>query len=183
MAIKPIRLAYSTSTPQELVKAPEGATQTFPIGAPVKLSSGCVVIADSNWASADVVYGIAAEPGHNLTTANTAQPAVSEATPPNQASAVTIPVGAWIRDGSLLMYKADGKNVFLASLKDGQTFAQTLVAAGTYYKLTYDSTSTNWYVDNTTTSGNGAVCEIIGGVSDDTTMCLFRFKAAQRFFD
>jgi|SRR5580765_3830416 len=183
MAIQPIRLLYSTSVPQELLDAPEAATQIFSLGAPLRLIGGFAAIADSNWAAADVVYGIAAEPAHNLTTAGTPKPAFSEASPPNQPLAVIIPIGAWNRNGTVMMYKANSQNVFLASLAPGVSFAQSMVQSGQYCKLTYDAVSTLWYVDSGTTSGNGAVCEILGGVSDDPNLVRFRFKAGQRFFD
>ena len=184
MAYTPITLANSSGLPIVQYREPEGATQTFVMGAVLKLSSGMLVAGDTAnpWSAADVVYGVAAEPGHNLTTANTAEPAYSEGSPQNQTSAKIIPVGAWSRDGKVSLYRADGNNIFLASLKSGQTYAQTLVIAGTYYALVYDSSSKFWYVDNTDTSGNNNVVEMVGGVSDDTSKCLFRFISTQRYF-
>ena len=170
----------------EMRRWSEAATQTYKQGVPLRLSSGDLVECDTAdpWVAADVVVGISAEPGHNLTTAGTKEPAYSEGSPVNQASAKIIPAGAWSRDGNCGFYPADGKNVFLISLKSGQTYSEALkVAAGSYYTLKQDGTSKYWYLDSTDLVGNNAVAEIVGGVSDDTTKVLFRFKAAQRYFD
>ena len=134
-------------------------------------------------AAADVVVGVSVEPAHNLGVAGTAEQGYSEGSPVNQPSAKIIPQGAWPKDGKLGFYPADGKNTFKISLKAAQTFAQTLVVAGTYYTLKKDATTGYWYLDSSDTSGNNAVAEIVGGVSDDNTMVLFRFKAGQRYFD
>lgn len=185
MAYGPIQLAYTApGAAQTLYEAAEGATQTFKQGTIVKLSSGMAVAGDTNdpWGSADVVLGVSAEDAHNLTTANTAQE-LSIGTPIGQSSASIVPLGAPIKNGKVLLYKADGLNVFRISLKSGQTFAQSLVVAGSYYTLKYDSTTTFWYLDSTDTTGNNAVAEIVGGDSLDTSKVLFRFKAAQRYFD
>lgn len=184
MGYTPITLANAGGQVQMLDSVPEGATQTFSKGAVLKLSSGCLVAGDTAnpWSAADVVYGIAAEAGHNLTTANTAEAGYSSGAPQNQTSAKTIPVGAPMKPATVMIYRADGTNQFMASLKATQTFSQALVIAGTYYALVYDSTSTFWYVDSTDTSGNNNVVEIISGVSNDTTKCIFRFLSTQRYF-
>lgn len=185
MGYGPITLANSGTQSQLLEQWPEGATQTFKQGVVLKLSSGNAVIGDSAdpWTAADVVLGISAAPGQNLTTAGTAEKGYSEATPQNQTAAKIIPHGAWMKTGKVPMYRADGNNIFLADLKATQTFSQALVAAGTYYALKYDSTTGYYYVDSADTAGNNAVCEIVGGVSDNTAKVLFRFKAGQRYWD
>lgn len=158
----------------------EKASLTTKQGVPLVLNGG--YLQEASFAGADVVVGFSVEPGHNLTTDATAQPAYSEGTPPNQSSALIIPVGAWNRDGTLGFYEANGSNVFLASLKTGQTFDPTKVLASTYYALTKDATTGFWYVDQTVTGGNSGVCALISGVSDDNTLVLFQVKSSQRYF-
>ncbi len=184
MGYTPITLANAGGQVQLLDSAPEALTQTFSKGAVLKLSSGYLVAGDTAnpWSSADVVYGVAAEAGHNLAASGTAEAGYSEGAPQNQTSGRTIPVGARIKDGTVKFYRADGNNLFLASLKATQTFSQALVIAGTYYALVYDSSSTFWYVDSTDTSGNNNVVEIVSGISNDTTKVIFRFIASQRYF-
>ena len=172
MAYGPIQLAYTApGAAQTLYEAAEGATQTFRQGTVVKLSSGNAVQGDTNdpWGAADVVLGVSAEDAHNLTTANTAEDGYSIGAPIGQSSAKIIPVGVPVKNGNVLLYKADGLNVFRISLKSGQTFSQSLVVAGSYYTLKYDSTTTFWYLDSSDTTGNNAVAEIVGGDSLDTT--------------
>lgn len=185
MAYGPILLAHASGDSSVQKRWPEAATLTAKSGVPLRLSSGNVTECDANdpWGAADVVVGISSEAGHNLAVAGTAEQGYSEATPPNQPSAKIIPQGAWIKDGKLGFYPADSKNVFKISLKAGQTYSQALVVAGTYYTLKKDATTGYWYLDSSDTTGNNAVAEIVGGVSDDNTMVLFRFKAGQRFFD
>lgn len=158
----------------------EGASKTFKQGVPLVLSSG--YIQEAAFGGAEIVVGVSVEPGHNLTAAATAEPAYSEGTPPNQSSAKIIPVGAWNRDGTCGLYLADGQNVFLASLKSGQAFADSYLVAGTLYGLTKDGTTGFWYVDLTDTGGDNAVCKLVGGVSDDSTLVLFQFTPSLRYF-
>lgn len=184
MAYGPIVLAYSSAGHQEYYESPEAASQTFKAGTPVFLVSGMVTACDVDnpWTSADVVLGIAATPGQNLTTANTPEPGASFATPPNQPNASTVALGTPFKSGKTLLYKADGQNVFRIQLASGTTFSQALVVAGTYYSLVYDSSTGYWYLDSADTSGNNAIAEIVGGVVG-ASECLFRIKAASRFFD
>lgn len=161
-------------------RVPEAASLTTKQGVPMILSSGNLT--EATFGAAQIVYGVSTEPGHNLTVAATEEPGTSEGTPPNQSSAKQIPVGAWPKDGKMGVYLADGNNVFMASLKSAQTFAQSYVVAGTYYGLTKDGTTGFWYVDLTDTAGDNAVCELISGVSDDTSMVLFRFAPTLRYF-
>lgn len=158
----------------------EKATQTFKQGVPLILDTG--ELKEATLGAAEIVVGVSVEPGHNLTVGSTAEPAYSEGTPPNQASGKIIPVGAWNRDGTIGFYQANGQNVFLASLKSGQTFAQSYVLASTWYGLTKDGSTGFWYVDLTDTAGDNAVAQLVGGVSDDSTLVLFIFKAALRYF-
>lgn len=159
-------------------RAAEGASKTFKQGVPLVLNAG--MLQECAFGGAEVVYGVSSEPAHNLTTADTAEPGYSEGTPVNQTGKI-IPVGAWSKDGKIGCYLADGNNVFMVSLKSGQTFAQSYVLAGTYYGLTKDAGG-YWYLDLTDTAGDNAVAELVGGVSDDTTKVLFRFASTLRYF-
>lgn len=159
-------------------RTPEAVTQTFKQGVPLVLNAGN--LQECAFGGAEIVYGVSAEPGHNLTVAATAEDGYSEGTPPNQ-SGKQIPVGAWTKDGKIGNYLANGQNVFMISLKSGQTFAQSYVLSSTYYGLTKDA-SGFWYLDLTDTAGDNAVAQLVGGVSDDTTKALFIFKAALRYF-
>lgn len=158
----------------------EEALQTCKQGVPMVLDTGN--LQECAFGGAEIVYGVSVEAGHNLTTAGTAQTS-SEGTPPNQPSASIIPVGAWIKDGTIGVYLANSQNVFKASLKSGQTFAQSYVLASTMYGLTKDGTTGFWYVDLTDTAGDNAVCQLVGGVSDDSTQVLFIFAPALRYFN
>ena len=183
--IKAVRVLSQQGALPQMVREAEAATQTFKMGVPLVLSSGN--LQECAFSGAEVVYGVSAEAGHNLTTANTAQE-LSEGTPPNQASAVITPVGAWMRDGKVGVYAANGQTVFSAALKTGQVFTQAMVAAGTYLGLTKDGTSGFWYVDNTDSSGDNAVVQVIGVDSScpntvaGGARVYFIFKAALRFF-
>lgn len=182
MGYQPIQLSDASGHTLVQYKAPEAATQTFKLGVPVKLDgSGNLVEADGTWSAADVLYGISAEAAHNLTTAGTAQGGTSEGTPQNQTGSI-IAHGAWPKDGLLANYHLDGLNNFYIALLTGQTFTQALVLSGTYYKILKDSGTGFWYLDSLTTSGNGAVAEIIGVDPNDNTRVKIRFKGSQRYF-
>lgn len=185
MAYAPITLAYAGTPAQQHDRWPEAASQTFRLGRILKSSSGNLTASDTAdpWTAADVVVGVASEAGHNLTTAGTAEPATSEGTPRNQPSAKIFAKGAWIKDGKCGFYPANGTNVFEASLQSGQTFSQSLVVAGSYYAIKFDSTTGFHYIDSTDTVGNNCVAEIVGGPSHDSSRVLFRFKSGQRYFD
>lgn len=159
----------------------EKATQTFKMGVPLVFSAG--VLQEAAFGGAETVVGVSVEAGHNLAVAETAEQGFSEGNPPNQAGAKIIPVGAWMKDGKIGFYKASGENVFLASLKVGQTYSSALLVAGTYYGLTKDGTTGFWYIDTTVTVGNSAVVQLVSGVSDDNTSALFIFKAALRYYN
>ena len=165
---------------------PEAATQTFKNGTPLTLSSGYLVAAA--FSGADIVYGVSSEPAHNLAVSGTAQQ-LSEGTAQNQASSVITPIGAWMRDGKIGLYRANDENIFSASLKAGEVFTQALIVnPATLYGLTKDNTSGFWYVDNTDTSGNNAVVQLLGvDPSCPNTVAggcrvFFKFAPSKRFF-
>lgn len=184
-AIKAVRVASSQAATPAYHQTPEAATQTFNYGVPVRLVAGYVQ--ECTFVAADIVLGVAGEPGHNLATAGTPQQE-NEGSPPNQPSAVTTAVGAWMKLGTMGNYDANGSTVFSIALKAGQTFTQALVAAGVLYGLTKDTASGFWYLDNTDTSGNNAVAELLGvdSASPNTASggcrVFFQFAAAKRFY-
>lgn len=165
---------------------PEGATQTFKMGVPLTLAAG--YLQEAAFGAAEIIYGVSAEPGHNLTASGTAQE-LSEGVPPNQPSAVTTPVGAWIRDGKIGLYQANDHNIFSISLKATQTFSQALIVnPATLYGLTKDGTTGFWYLDTADTAGDNAVAILIGmdpsspNTSAGGCRVFFKFAPTKRFF-
>lgn len=184
-SIKAVRVLSSASATPFLVRAPESATQTFNNGVPLRLVSGFVQ--PCTFAGADIVYGVSAEPGHNLTT-NGVATNENEGAPPNQPNAITTAIGAWIRDGSCGTYGANGQTVFSIALKTGQVFSQALMVAGTLYGITKDAPSGFWFLDTTVVAGNSAVAELLGfdSLSPNTVAggcrVFFQFASAKRYF-
>lgn len=183
--IKPYRVNTGGASMPQIARLAEKATQTFKQGVPLKYNSG--VLDEVTFSAADVIVGFSAEPGHNLTTADTPEPATSEGTAPNQASSRIIPVGAWMKDGKVGTYVADENTIFSAFAKNGP-FTNSMMIAGTFYGLTKDNTSGFWYVDLTDTSGNNAVVELLGvdpscpNTVADGVRVYFRIKNASRYY-
>lgn len=182
VSYEPIRLYRVTGEGAPLVKhPPEAATQTFAQGVPLVLSSGNAQ--EAAFGGAEIVYGVSVEAGHNLAVAGTAEE-LSVATPPNQASAKTIPLGAPIKDGTIGVYAADGRNEFSIMLKDTQVY--TAGMRGNTYGLTKDTTY--WYLDNTDTTGDNAVATVTGvdpsspNTATGGARVTFIFKASLRAF-
>lgn len=184
-AIKAVRVMSSAAATPALTQAPEAASQINNYGVPLRLVAGYVQ--PCTFVAADIVYGVAAEPGHNLAVSGVGQQE-NEGSPPNQPSAVTTAVGAWMKLGTMGSYNANGQTVFSIALKSGQTFTQALVAAGVLYGLTKDNASGFWYMDTTVTNGNSAVAELLGvdSASPNTATggcrVFFQFAEAKRYF-
>jgi hypothetical protein len=161
----------------------EVAAQTFVLGAPLVLNAGN--LQECTFGGAEIVYGVSAEPGHNLTTANTAEEGYSEGHPQNQSSGKIIPHGAWPKDGKVGVYRADAQNIFSIALKAGQVFTQAMI--GTTYGIVKDA-SGYWYLDNTDVAGDNVVATVIG--NDDSApntvaggaRVFFQFISTLRFF-
>lgn len=188
VSYEPIRLVQSIGQGfPRAGRGPENSAGTFNLGVPLQID-GDGMLLEFTASAPTIVYGVNNERPHNLAVDGTAED-LNEGDPPNQPSAVTTPVGAWMRDGKLGYYAADGRNIFSIMMKDGQTFTDTLVAASVYYGLTKDATSGFWYLDSTDTSGDNAVATLLGvDPSSPNTAALgarvyFQFKAALRFFD
>lgn len=190
VAYEPIqiwRVDQGAGFPQ-MQRALESATQTFKPGVPLTLSSGYLI--EAAFSSADIVYGISAEPAHNLAVSGTAEQGTSEGTAQNQTSSRIIPAGAWMKDGKVGVYQANAKNIFSISLKAAQVFTQALIVnPATLYGLTKDSTTGFWYLDNTDTSGNNAVAVLLGvdpscpNTAAGGCRVFFQFAATKRFWD
>jgi hypothetical protein len=192
-------LSQQGATPAAL-RTPEAAIQTFNIGVPIRLVAGYTQ--ECTFGAADTVYGVSSERAHNYTNAGggvtfglpyTIPPSVelnepASSPPPNQPSAVVIPMGAAPRDGQLGLYEANGQTVFSIALKVGQVFTIGLLIPGTLYGLTKDGTSTFWFLDTTVVGGNSGVASLIGmdpnspndGVNG--TRVFFQFASARRAF-
>jgi hypothetical protein len=183
-----------------MLRTPEAATQTFKLGVPTRLVGG--FIQECTFAAADTVYGVSSEQAHNYTNAGgNVPPGIypfpppnidlndpAAGPPPNQPSAVVIPIGAALRDGNCGNYGANGQTVFTIALKVGQVFTQALLIPGTLYGLTKDGTSGFWFLDTTVTGGNSAVANLLGvdpsspNTVTDGTRVFFQFAAARRAF-
>ncbi len=180
MAYEPVKAVRVTGLGfPAMDRGPEAASKTFQIGVPLSLSAG--FLQETDFGSDTIVYGFSAEAAHNLTTAGTKQD-LSEGTPPNQPNAVITPVGAWMRDGNVGFYAANGLTVFSIKLKTGQTFSQALLAAATLYGLFKDGASGFWYLDTTDTGGNNAVARIVDVDSSDNTRVFIQIDSTKRYF-
>jgi hypothetical protein len=181
--IKAVRVLSSQAVTPQTIRELEAATQTFKLGVPLMLSAGNVT--ESTFTAASIIYGVSAEPAHNLATAGTAQDE-NEGSPPNMPLAVTTAIGAWIRDGRCSTYGANGQTVFSIALKLGQVYTSALL--GGTYGITKDVTSGFWYIDSTVTTGNSAVAVIIGNDSSAPNTAtggarvFFTFAQSKRFF-
>lgn len=182
MAFEPIRAVRVDTGPgfPQMDRFPEAASKTFKTGVPLTLASG--FLQECAFSGADIVHSVSAEDAHNLSVAGTAQE-LSEGTPPNQPSAKITPIGAWMRDGNVGAYAANGKTIFSIKLNTGQTFSQALIASGVLYGLTKDATSGFWFLDTTDTSGNNAVARIVGVDPGDNTRVWIQFDASKRYFN
>lgn len=159
---------------------PEAATQTFKVGAPLKLDGSGDVI-ECTFVGADIILGFSQHDGANLTTADTPKH-VSVGSVPNQPNSTKIPVGAPPSDGQVLFNRADGNTVFEGRVLTGQTPTKALISSTTFYGLTKNGTTAIWEVDTTDTAGNNAVVKIVGVSEDDSGIVFFQVKEASRFY-
>lgn len=184
--IRAIRTTAGGSSFPVMFRTSQAATQTYQVGTPVYLVSGNVT--EIVFSGANIVYGVSYEKASNLTTAGTAQGLNDAGPAQNQPSSIIEPIGSMIRDGLAGVYAANGLTVFSIALKAGQVFTQALLVAGTLYSIVKDATSGFWYLDNTVTSGNSAVAQLLD--VDDTCpnsatygcRVFFQFAAAKRYF-
>lgn len=183
-AVKPVKILSSQGVTPTSQRQLEAATQTFNYGVPLMLNASQYIVEFSS-AAANLVYGVAQEPAHNLVTPGVAQD-LNQKSPPNQPGAITTPIGAWPVDGRMGLYEANGQTVFSIALKLGQVFTQSMI--GGTFGLTKDATSGFWFLDNTVTTGNSAVAICLENDSSAPNSAtygarvFFTFAQAKRVF-
>ena len=176
-----VRVEGSGSGMPAMNRYPEAASKTFKQGVPLVLVSG--YLQEIDFSAQTIVHSFSTEPAHNLVAAGVEEGGTSEGTPQNMASGKIIPVGAWMKDGKVGVYHADGRTVFAISLKAGQTFSQALIASGTLYGLTKDGTTGFWYLDTADTSGDNAVLRVVDQDSRDNTWVFVQVDSTKRYFN
>ncbi len=162
---------------------PEDASETFKKGTPVFLDSdGMVNPVTTSFGGTEIVLGISAERGSNLTTQNTAQ-GTSIGTPANQSSGIIEPMGSPMKDGKCAVIHADGQTVFRIASSASVTVTVAMVKPGTLYELALEA-SGYWTVD-TADTGTGAdhVLQIVGIDPNDTDFALCVFDISKRVFE
>lgn len=156
----------------------EAITQTFKVGVPVQFSGGyvqeCATIDDAS--PTDMILGFSMEPGSNLATVRVPKTLTTGQTPPNQSSAVIIPIGAPPNDAMVGVVLATDNVEFFAATVVGHALAATDV--GSQFGLTKDGGTGQWYVDTAKTAvGDGAcviVTELIDPIGTDGGRVAFR---------
>ena len=142
--------------------APEAASKTFHIGVPVVLSSGNLQESGAI-STAVTILGFSAEAGHNLGTAGTAPVGGSGLTygsVQNQTSAVNIPIGAPMADGTCMYFVGNNLTLFQGVTDAAHALIGTDV--GSIFGLTKDTGTGQWFVDTTITTANGgAILEVV----------------------
>lgn len=198
--VKAVRVLSQQGALPQLQRFAEDATQTFQVGVPIRLVSG--YIQECTFSGADILVGFSSEKAHNYASAGGGvtfglPPIIPQSTdlnepasgpPPNQPNATVIPIGAALRDGQMGAYCANGQTVFSIALKATQVFTVALMIPGTLYGITKDGTTGFWYLDNTVTSGNSAIANLIGvdpscpNTSAGGSRVFFTVAAAKRMF-
>jgi len=179
-AAAPIQLWYREGDgfPQH-ERIPEDDAETFAIGVPIFIDSdGFARVVSDDFGGSELIYGISAERGHNLTTANTATQGNEGGTPQNQTSAVTTAVGSPMVDGKVAVIRPRN-HLWRIALLDGQTFTQTLVEPATRYDLNLQANG-YWCVDSLTTGTDPRHAVHIRGVDPNNSafvLCTFASAA------
>lgn len=188
--IKAVRVLGTSNGMPAVLRVPEDELQTFKIGSLIAVVSGYAQIVASGFGGSELVYGVSMEAGHNLAVDGTAEDGYNEGAPQNQPSGKRIPPGAWIKDGKVGVYLANGQTIFSAMLKDGQVFTQALVLPATRYELEYDSSSGYWFIDTSDTGTSAKHAALIIGLdsaSPNTAAAgarvFFQFAPAARAWD
>lgn len=146
----------------------EKAGQTYLQGTPVQVEAAsgfliaCAAIVS---AATALIAGFSLEPGANLSSNGVAKTLTTGAAVPNQASAVVIPIGAPINDGTSGLVLASDDILFIGTVGNSNTAANATLAqtmVGSIFGLTKDAGNNFWYVDNfITTTAGGACVEVI----------------------
>lgn len=153
-------------------RLPEKLTQTFLQGTPVQVDAGTGFVQANptiNSAATALIAGFSTEPANNLTASGTAKTLTQTGNPPNQSSAVFIPVGAWPNDGTMGFYLVDDFMIFRGLLGHSATDANATIAqtdVGSIFGLTKDATTGFWYVDKNITTIAGGACVVITDLID-----------------
>lgn len=173
----------------------EKATQTYLQGTPVQYdvagATGFIIACPAMVSVATAhITGISLEPGANLTTSGTAKTLTTGFQPPNQASAVVIPIGAPPNDGTTGFVVASDDNLFQGIFGDSTdntlaVLAQALLATGVGFGLTKDAGNNFWYVDNAKITAAAGACveikQLIDPIGTLNGRVLFRvLRAAQQ---
>jgi hypothetical protein len=153
----------------------EGASQTFNNGTPVVLSSGNVIAATSPLSTTNLTCGIAAYPGHNLSSAGKGASPVfgsigfpggspTVGSVPNQTSAVNLPHGSPYVDGLMLVWQSVLDTIFEVQVDNstGASFTAGIADVGQYAALVTDAGNW-WYLDRNTlaTTAGTLPCRIL----------------------
>lgn len=174
LPVEPV-ITISGNTPQT-VGIPEKASQTFPQGAPVMLSSGYVAIWNGSTYT-NGILGFSNIMASNLATNGAGAPGVfgqitgnqaiqTWGSVPNQPNAVNIAIGTPMTDGRTLVLLAEFDTIFEAQCdaSSGATYAPTQASIGTQYGLTLDTGGT-CYVDLAKTTVGTNTCVICVGIN------------------
>lgn len=169
--IFPLKVLIGGTAQAVMRRLGEKASQTFLAGTPVQVevASGFIqACATINSAATALIAGFSAEPGANLTTANTAK-TLTYGSVQNQSAAVLIPVGAPPNDGTTGFHEAVDSTIFVGTLgnsSDGTLATTAQTDMGKIYGLTKDAGNNYWYIDqNITTTAGGACVQITDFVS------------------
>lgn len=135
-----------------------------------------------------VVAGITLEIASNLTTSGVPK-TLTYGSVQNQSSAVNIPMGAPLEDGTLGFYVANSNSLFSGKTDTAHLLAQTDIGgiAGTsLFGITKDATTGFWFVDTTITAVASGACvevvELIDPVGTAGGLVAFRFMAIRQQF-
>lgn len=165
--------SISGNTPQTL-GIPEKASQTFPSGAPVQLTSGYVAIWNGS-TYANGILGFSNIMASNLATNGAGAPGVfgqiggNQAiqvwgSVPNQPPAVNIALGTPMTDGRTLVDVAYSDTIFELQVdaSSGGTYALTQANLGTQYGITIDAGGTCYLDIAKTTVGTNTCAQVVG---------------------
>jgi hypothetical protein len=153
---------------------PEKASQTFPSGAPVQLTTGYVAIWNGT-TYANGILGFSNIPASNLATNGAGAPGVfgqiggnqaiqTYGSVPNQPNAVNIALGTPITDGRTLVLLANSDTIFEIQVdaSSGGTYALTQANVGTQYGITIDTGGTCYLDIAKTTVGTNTCAQVVG---------------------
>jgi len=175
----PYRIKTNAAGIAQAQRMAEKSGQTFIQGTPVQIDvAGLTGFIIGNPAITSVataiIAGFASEAGHSLTTSGVGSTLTTGQAVPNQPSAVIIPIGAPLSDGTVGLWVADDVTTFIGVYGDSNTAANAVLAqtqVGTIRGLTKDAGNNFWYVDNyITTTATGACLEIVSLISPIGTL-------------